>query len=109
MKLPRRIPWLAVAALAVVIPACVGALAGCASMGYEWRQAHPPAPKPWRYVVVPDVDRFCRGLPMASVKPERIMGCATWRADGCTIYTGPNPPAWVLAHEEKHCEGSTHN
>ena len=115
MKLPRRIPWLAVAALAVIIPACVGALAGCASFEYDWRQAHKPAPRPWQYVTVPDIDRACRLMGSQSAGIERILGCAVWRQDGCTIYTAPNPPAWVLLHEANpddkvpsHCGGWVH-
>ena len=108
MKLPRRIPWLAVAALAVLIPACVGALAGCSAFDPDWQRVHPPAPKPWQRVMVADADATCRALHSQGVGVGRILACATWRTDGCTIYMQPAAPAWIVEHEERHCQGWTH-
>jgi hypothetical protein len=26
----------------------------------------------------------------------------------CVIYTEPNPPRWILAAEQEHCDGGSH-
>ena len=114
MKLPRLIPW-TIVALLIVLVALGFALSGCASFDYDWQRVHPAAPKPWRTVIVQDVDATCRALHSQGVGIERILGCATWAKDGCTIYLGPDSPQWVRLHEANpddkvpsHCGGWVH-
>ena len=83
-------------------------LGGCASFDYDWRKVHPAAPKPWQRVMVADADATCRKVGAVGVGIERILACATWRQDGCTIYMQANTPAWAMSHEARHCEGWTH-
>ena len=94
--------------IALAIIACIALLTGCASFDYDWQRAHPAAPKPWRTVIVQDVDATCRALHSQGVGIERILGCATWRADGCTIYLPEGAAPWTVAHEQRHCAGWTH-
>mgnify|MGYP001613529058 CR=1 FL=1 len=82
-------------------------LDGCASLDYDWQRTKPPSPKPWHTIIVQDVDKACRAAG-AALTTDRILGCATWRADGCTIYLTPNAPTWIIEHERKHCEGWIH-
>ena len=107
MKLSRLIPW-SIIALLIVLVALGFALSGCASFDYDWQRVHPAAPKPWRTVIVQDVDATCKALHSQGVGVERILGCATWAKDGCTIYLPEGAAAWTVEHEQRHCEGWTH-
>ena len=107
MKLPRFIPW-SIVALLIVMVAFGFALSGCASFDYDWQRVHPAAPKPWRTVIVQDVDATCKALHSQGVGIERILGCATWHQDGCMIYLPRDAAPWVVEHEQRHCEGWTH-
>ena len=103
MNWPNRLGY---ALLVVSIVAVACAMAGCASFDYEWQKARPPAPKPWMRVMVAEVDPVCRQA--GATFDGRILGCAVWSRQGCTIYLVPDAPAWVIAHEERHCEGWDH-
>ena len=107
MKLSRLIPW-SIVALLIVLVALGFALSGCASFDYDWQRVHPAAPKPWRTVIVQDVDATCKALHSQGVGIERILGCATWHQDGCMIYLPRDAAPWVVEHEQRHCEGWTH-
>ena len=105
------IPWWIIALLVALIITAVIGLSGCASTDYEWRQTFQPAPKPWLYVEVEDVDRTCREVQRAegTQSPDgRILGCATWSPKGCIVYLSPKAPHWIREHEEKHCLGWAH-
>ena len=107
MKLPRIIPW-TIIALLIVLVALGFALSGCASMDYDWQHTHPAAPKPWRTVIVKDADATCRALGSTGIGIDRVLACATWRIDGCTIYLPKDAPQFIVEHEERHCMGDTH-
>ena len=113
MKLPGTfgsvIPWWIVAFLVALILAFVVGLTGCASMDYEWTRHRPPAPGPWITVKVFDADTACRAMNAKAGPDMRILGCAQWRPDGCTIYLQRGAPQWVTDHETRHCEGFTHD
>ena len=81
---------------------------GCAALQQEadgWYSQPTHKPLPAVYREVDDVGARCgyyAGL--------ATQGCA-WRdySTGlCFIFTAPNPPAWLKAHEEKHCAGYEH-
>ena len=85
-------------------------LTGCASMDYSWQKPREAAPKPWFYVVVENPDAVCRPLLGArSSKVGRINACAAWGEQQCTIYLPRSASLWLIEHEEKHCEGYTHD
>ena len=108
MKTPPLIPaWLLLLTLAAIIGA-VMVTAGCASYDYLWLRVRPPAPKPWFYVAVDDPDRACRAAGAHAKVGERINGCASWTPTHCTIYLPHGAPAWLVAHEERHCNGEEH-
>lgn len=109
MKTPPLIPVPLLIVTAIAIIAALY-LSGCASMDYEWKQERPASIKPWRYVVVEDVDRTCRELKQAEgqVALGRNNACATWRPVGCMIYLPQNAARWIVEHEERHCMGWSH-
>lgn len=88
----------------------IAVLEGCASIGDEWTKTRPASIKPWLYVKVAEADFVCRTL---GADPRRRLGrinaCATWQPVNCVIYLPENAPAWLIAHEEKHCEGYSHD
>lgn len=83
-------------------------LSGCASFDLDWRHTRPASVRPWLYIYALDTDLVCRGLGADAATRHRINGCARWKAQGCVIVLPENPPAWLIEHEEKHCEGWTH-
>lgn len=92
----------------VVCAVCVVFLYGCAGLGYNWRETRAPAPKPWKYVYVNDVDAYCKSLNVHVSGFGAVQGCANYWYGGCTIYLPKNPERWVVEHEEKHCAGWEH-
>ena len=111
MRTPPLIPaWLLLLTLAAII-AAVMATAGCASYAgpaYTWRTVRAPAPLPWFYVAVADVHRTCLEAGAKAQVGEIIGGCATWTPTHCTIYLPLDADAWVISHEERHCNGEEH-
>lgn len=82
---------------------------GCASMDYQWQQTRTESAKPWFYVRVENPDALCRSLGADSHgRLDRILACAQWKSQGCTIYLAKDAPQWIIEHEEKHCAGWTH-
>lgn len=84
------------------------ALPGCTALvENDWHErATHPALRPYHLVVSDaDMERACgvhrRGY---------VFGCALRiPADNlCLIYTRPQPAAWILAHEQWHCDGWDH-
>jgi hypothetical protein len=108
VKTPPLLPgWLLLATLiAFGVAMCVS---GCASFDYEWKQTRPASFKPWFVVTVSDPDATCRHVGTDTQgRNGRIQACAQWKPQGCTIYVGKDAPAWLISHEEQHCEGWTH-
>ena len=103
------IPWWLGALVVAIIAVAIVALSGCASLDYDWQRTRPAAPKPWATVYVADVDAACRAVNARTTQGERILGCAQYRADGCTIFLPHGAPAWIAEHEAHHCDGFTHN
>lgn len=101
------IPWswivLIVLAFALIL------LSGCASMDYQWHRVHDPAPAPWLYVNVADPDAVCKQLGASGSGLSRIVACAQWTAAGCIVFLPIDAPAWVKEHEDKHCQGYSHD
>lgn len=89
--------------------ACGLALQGCAGalVQDDWLpQPTHPALRPHHVVVAAaDLRRVCGSYPGMA-----LYGCAVRAvADRvCIIYTGPQPAAWLLEHERKHCAGWDH-
>ncbi len=111
MKTPPLIPaWLLLLTLAAIMAALM-VTAGCASYAgpaYTWRTVRAPAPLPWFYVRVADVHRTCLEAGASAQAGERINACAQWHATHCMIYLPHHAPAWLVAHEERHCNGEEH-
>ena len=83
-------------------------VSGCAHTDYLWLRTRLPAPQPWFYVSVADVDRTCREIGAQAAVGNRINGCAVWEPTHCTIYLPLNAPSWIIDHEERHCNGEEH-
>lgn len=82
-------------------------LQGCATLVHDDWQPQPvhPALAPYHIEISEtDLARVC-GKPGL-----RVYGCAMRVVDArvCFIYTPPQPPAWLMAHEHKHCAGWDH-
>ena len=84
------------------------ALPGCAALvenDWDANASHPPL-RPY-HVVISDaeIDHAC------GTRPGMYMfGCAV-RIDSenlCLVYTRPQPAAWIMVHEYKHCNGWNH-
>ena len=101
------IPWSWIAFI-VALFAIGFALSGCATFDYDWKQTRLPAPAPWTTIIVADADAVCRGLGANAETGGRIIACATWSEQGCTIYLPPRAPQDIVFHERKHCLGFTH-
>ena len=88
--------------------AIIGPLAtGCALVSAEWNAQATHAPLPAVHVEIAraDLERTCGGSPAMLT-----YGCAVrdYAANLCIVYTAPEPPGWLLAHEFKHCAGWDH-
>ena len=86
-------------------------LGGCATQSgfdYAWTKQREASARPWFYVKVADPDTVCRMLGASTMYLGRINACATWKPQGCVIYVTANAPAWIIAHEERHCMGWGH-
>lgn len=85
--------------------------AGCAVLEQAnsegWNSAPTHKPLPPYYLVSDDVQGVC-----ARTYPPGFVMNGCFRRDYasalCLITTGQNPPAWLRAHEEKHCAGFDH-
>ena len=103
------IPWWAVLVGTFIAALILFAVTGCASMDYDWQHTRPASVKPWLYVEVKDPNRTCNDLAGALAQRDRnTIACSQWRPVNCIIYLTPNAPAWIVAHEERHCEGWIH-
>lgn len=92
-----------------IVIVCGFMLMGCATFDYEWRQTRPASFKPWLYVTVDDPDATCRHIGTDTEgRSGRIQACAEWAPSGCLIFISKDAPAWLIAHEERHCAGWTH-
>jgi len=96
---------LALASLLVGSPACSKVeTSGPDAQGYTWRKDGVAVDKAgWRYHTTKDIFLHCGLEPNAQ-------SCALSGVAGtfCDIWLPLGAPAWMIAHEEKHCEGWTH-
>lgn len=93
---------LAAMACALVLQGCAGALV---QDDWQARPIHPALPSHLIEVVEADLPRICGDHP-----GMMLHGCAirVFDARVCLIYTGPQPAAWLIEHERKHCAGWDH-
>ena len=89
-------------ACALLLQGCAGAL-----VQDDWhaRPIHAALPAHLIEVAEADLPRICGDHP-----GMRLHGCAirVFAAPVCLIYTGPQPAAWLIEHERKHCAGWDH-
>ena len=84
-------------------------LEGCgnAPVNADWdlRANLPPLPVAYLVVARSELESICGAHP-----GMYLHGCAKrdFVARVCTIVTGPQPAAWLLDHERKHCDGWDH-
>lgn len=80
-------------------------LAGCAST--QWRRTDEVDSVSINHIETEDVGKVC--LPITGIRAD---ACCTRtvqnRHSTCTIWTQPNPPAFIYEHEVKHCWGWDH-
>ena len=80
---------------------------GHAPVKEDWDHKATMPPLPAVYVVVAqsELEGVCGSHP-----GMHLHGCAIRNFDArvCTIVTGPEPQAWLLDHEHKHCDGWDH-
>lgn len=87
----------------------IGLLQGCAGapVQADWlaQPTHPALPPYHIEVAAADLQRTCGRYP-----GMRMHGCAVRLVaeNVCIIYTGPQPAAWLMEHERKHCAGWDH-
>lgn len=99
-------------AIAIVLATLLGTglaaswISGCAALqpdpaGWYAEPTHKPLPPVYREKSQEELRRLCGG---------GYSGCAwsDYSTGLCWIFTEPNPPAWLRAHEEKHCAGFDH-
>lgn len=96
-----RLP-LVLAASAILAQGCAAQL-----VQDDWHDhpSHPPLPAMHIEVAAKDLARVCGNHP-----GQRLHGCAIRVVDArvCLIYTPPQPAAWLMEHERKHCAGWDH-
>jgi len=96
-------------ALLVLAFACLAVLEGCghAQVKEDWehKASMPPLPAVYLVVARSELEGVCGAHP-----GMYLHGCAKrdYVARVCTIVTGPQPQAWLLDHERKHCAGWDH-
>lgn len=85
-------------------------LTGCASgpaVLDDWFPTRTREPLPARFVVVADAElpRICK------LQGMQVYGCSIRVAQEkvCFIYTGAKPAEWLVAHEQRHCDGWEHS
>mgnify|MGYP006273885049 CR=1 FL=1 len=64
----------------------------------------------WR--VLPDniVSEVCQKNTHGRFAGQKILGCARWYGNQCTIITGANTDTAILGHEVRHCyDGDFHD
>ena len=87
---------------ALALSGCAGIEAGDQS---DWnaQASHPPL-RSFR------VEIEATKLSAACNETRALLGCAVRLTSDrvCIIYTAPKAAAWVLAHEQRHCEGWDH-
>jgi hypothetical protein len=91
---------------------CAWLMAGCAVSPEGWREQPTHAPLPVVFVTADgaQLQAVCRGLDRRA-RYAVYFGCAErdYANGACVIWTEPNPPAWLVAHERHHCEGFSHD
>jgi hypothetical protein len=90
------------------LPLVALALQGCAALpGGDWHESPSHPPLRAYHLVVSDAQMQAA----CGVHPGlHVFGCAVRLASEgvCVIYTRRDPPAWLLTHEHKHCDGWDH-
>lgn len=81
-------------------------LGGCATPDFmfNWYRSHEPLPRTWHVVPQSAVQAYCG-------RSDHLLACAYWiEGDHCWIFTSQkNPTPYVIAHEERHCDGWSHD
>lgn len=96
-------------ASSAVAGAAVLVLQGCGAAGVraDWlTQATHGALRPFHVEVSAEkLASACGDAPAMG-----LYGCAVRIPDErlCVIYTTPHPESWVMAHEQRHCDGFDH-
>ena len=55
------------------------------------------------WLVVDDVDKYCRENGLTAKTFQKIYGCAFWSGNKCTIVTNKHTSHSILGHELRHC------
>ena len=88
--------------LAALATGCGGVMAR-----HDWQPQASLPPLPTAYLEVPaaELPRHC-----GTYSSGTLYGCAKrdFKRRVCTVVTGPQPAAWLLNHERKHCAGYDH-
>lgn len=93
---------LAAIAAALLLQGCAGAMV---QDDWQDRPVHPALPAHHIEIDAAQLPRVCGNHP-----GMLLHGCAVRmvKASVCLIYTGPQPAAWLMEHERKHCAGWDH-
>lgn len=82
-------------------------MTGCATNSEGWLEHRTHDELPARFVEVSasELPAICGAYP-----GKLLHGCAQrdYLQRTCWIYTAPNPPDWLVAHEVRHCRGWDH-
>jgi hypothetical protein len=84
-------------------------VSGCTAL-HAPRKTH--APLPALHVAVASAQALqpvCIGIDRGQ-RYGTYFGCVErdYANNVCVIYTEPNPPRWILAAEQEHCDGGSH-
>ena len=87
-----------------IVVLVLGMLQGCA---YNWR----PPVQGWQpmtrvYHFEESVYEVCKSYVQFGALP---LACVQFKRDECHIWLPKDPPAWLREHEERHCDGWTHD
>ena len=104
--------------------AIILAISGCSAQPvnsvkeWEYQGEHIAAPNPqtraktiiWRQVSDQELHKICYKNTNGRFGDRRIVGCATWYGNTCTVVTGVNTTTSTLGHEIRHCyDGDFHD
>ena len=100
-----------------LVIAIILAISGCSAQpvnpvkAWEYNAEHINTPNPqtrvrtitWRQVSDQELQQICDKSTNGRFGKNRIVGCAVWRGDQCTVITGINTSTSNLGHEIRHC------
>jgi hypothetical protein len=104
---PKRVLCVALVAASLAVG---GFLGGCAGIAPDegWRRTHSPLPAKLVPMRGAELQLLCRTSDGA--RHQVYYGCVIrdYNAGHCEMFMEPDPPAWLLAHEMRHCDGWSH-